>query len=124
MPAPSRDRFLPTAVGLVSRAWVVEQVERRVADPRQRAHLIDDLVAFEPPRSHGLRNMTLFWATAIGASAFADWLGFPAWTGFVAAVLLFLALARWLAVQALRWRLDQLLSADAQQPTDRGRDQG
>ncbi len=109
MSAHSRDRFLPTAVGLVSRAWVVEEVARRVEEPERRARLVDELIGYEPPRMHGLRNMALFWATAIGASGVADWLGVPPWTGFVAALVLFLGIARWLAVSALRWRLDQLL---------------
>jgi hypothetical protein len=109
MPASPRDRFLPTAVGLVSRAWVVEEVARRVDEPEYRARLVDELIGYEPPRMHGLRNMALFWATAIGASGVADWLGFPPWTGFVVALVVFLAIARWLAVSALRWRLDQLV---------------
>jgi uncharacterized membrane protein YdbT with pleckstrin-like domain len=71
--------------------------------------LIDDLVGYEPPRQHALRNMFLFWLTAIAASALAGALGVPRWTGFVVAVALFAWLARLLAVKALRWRLDQLL---------------
>jgi hypothetical protein len=109
MPTELRDRLTPTAVGLVSRAWVVEEVEGRVSDPGRQAALIDELVGYEPPRQHALRNMFLFWSTAIAASALAGALGAPRWTGFVAAVLLFAWLARLLAVKALRWRLDQLL---------------
>jgi hypothetical protein len=109
MPTQLRDRLTPTAVGLVSRAWVVEEVEARVPDPVLRPALIDELVGYEPTRRHALRNMFLFWLTAIGASAMAGALDLPRWTGFVVTVLLFGWLARLLAVKALRWRLDQLL---------------
>ena len=110
MPIELRDRFTPTAVGLVSRAWVIEEVEGRVSDPALRPGLIDELVGYEPPRQHALRNMFLFWLTAIAASALAGALDVPRWTGFVVAVALFGWLARLLAVKALRWRLDQLLA--------------
>jgi hypothetical protein len=109
MPIGLRDRFTPTAVGLVSRAWVVKEVEGRVSDPTLRPALIEDLVGYEPPRQHALRNMFLFWLTAIAASALAGALDVPRWTGFVVAVALFAWLARLLAVKALRWRLDRLL---------------
>jgi hypothetical protein len=46
------------------------------------------------------------WAPA----ALAGTLGAPPWTGFVVALLLFMLLARALAVRALRWRLAQLLA--------------
>lgn len=109
MPALPQDRFTPTAVGLVSRAWVIGEVERRAADAGRHAALVEELVGYEPPRQHALRNMFLFWAIAIAASALAGALGLPRWSGFVAVVLLFAWLARVLAVKALRWRLDQLL---------------
>jgi thiosulfate reductase cytochrome b subunit len=108
-----QDRFTPTAVGLVSRAWVVEEVERRVADRARHAALIEELVGYEPPRQHALRNMFLFWAVAISASALAGALGLPRWSGFVVVVALFGWLARLLAIKALRWRLDGLLASDA-----------
>jgi hypothetical protein len=107
-----QDRLTPTAVGLVSRAWVIEEVERRVADPARRAALVDELVGYEPPRQHGLRNMFLFWALAISASTLAGELELPRWSGFAAVVLLFAWLARLLAIKALRWRLDRLLAPD------------
>ena len=107
-----QDRFTPTAVGLVSRAWVIEEVERRVADPAQRGALVEELVGFEPPRRHALRNMFLFWALAIAASTLAGELELPRWSGFAAVVLLFAWLARLLAIKALRWRLDRLLAPD------------
>jgi hypothetical protein len=109
MPGRLRDRFTPTAIGLVSRAWVIEEVERRVDDPARRAALVEELIGYEPPRMHGLRNMMLFWATAIGASGLADALDLPPWSGFLAAVVVFLWLARELATRAIRWRIDQLL---------------
>ena len=106
-----QDRFTPTAVGLVSRAWVIEEVERRVADPARHAALIDELVGYEPPRRHGLRNMFLFWALAIAASGLAGAVGLPRWSGFVVVVVLFAWLARLLAIRALRWHLDRLVAA-------------
>ena len=110
MAARLQDRFTPTAVGLVSRAWVIEEVERRVSDRARHAALIEELVGYEPPRQHALRNMFLFWAFAISASALAGALGFPRWSGFVAVVVLFAWLARLLAIKALRWHLDRLVS--------------
>jgi hypothetical protein len=113
MPASLRDRFTPTAVGLVSRAWVIEAVEERVSDPRRRAALIDELVAFEPPRRHGLRNMFLFWTAAIGASALAGMMELPRWWGFVAVLVVFTWLARLLATRGLLWQLDRLAAKEA-----------
>lgn len=109
MPAEMRDRFTPTAVGLVSRAWVINEVERRIHDPTQRPAVVEDLVGFEPPRRHGLRNMFLFWLGAIAMSAFAGALGLPRWGGFVVAVLVFVWIARQLATRGLQWRLDQIV---------------
>jgi len=109
-----RDRITPTAVGLVSRAWVIAEVERAASlDATQRERLIDALAEYEPPRQHGLRNNVIFWVGAIGAAMLADALGAPGWLGFVIALALFATLARALAVKALRWRLAQLLNRDA-----------
>jgi hypothetical protein len=108
MPAEMRDRLTPTAVGLVSRAWIITEVERRVPDPARRPAVIEDLVSYEPPRRHGLRNMFLFWLGAISASALAGAIGLPRWYGFIAALLLFAWIARELATRGLLWRLDQL----------------
>ena len=102
------DRFTPTAVGLVSRAWVKREVARHTSDERLQRRWLDELTSFEPARRHGLRNMFLFWLVAIGASAAAGAVGWPRWTGFLAAVMGFLWLARVLAVRALLWRLAQL----------------
>ena len=108
MPPTLSDRLTPTAVGLVSRGWVIDAVEHRIADPLRRARAIDALVGYEPPRRHGLRNMFLFWAAAIGASTIAGMLDVPRWTGFVAVLVAFAWIARALATRALLWRLDQL----------------
>ena len=104
------DRLTPTAVWLVSRAWVVNEVASRGVDPQRQATLIDELVVYEPPRQHGLRNSFIFWIVAIGAAGLAGAIGFPKWTGFAVALLFFLWVARELAVRTLRWRLDQLLA--------------
>lgn len=116
MAARFKDRFTPTAVGLVSRAWVIEEVEQHIPDRAQHAALIDELVGYEPPRQHALRNMFLFWAFAISASALAGALDLPRWTGFVVAIVLFAWLARLLAIKALRWRLDRLVAAPEATP--------
>ncbi len=108
MPWP--DRLTPTAVWLVSRAWVVDEVASRGVDPQQQAVLIDELVVYEPRRRHGLRNSVIFWLVVITAVSLAGAIGLPRWTGFAVALLFFVWVARELAVRALRWRLDQLLT--------------
>jgi hypothetical protein len=113
VPAAWNERFTPTAVGLVSRAWVIEEVERRTTDPATRAAWVDDLIAYQPPRRHGLRNMFLFWLVAIGASMLAGAVDLPRWLGFVVAVAVFAWVARELATRALKWRLDQLAAGTA-----------
>lgn len=115
MPIHWRDHISPTAVGLVSRAWVIAEVERAadragVADAAARARLVEALVGYEPPRTHGIRNNAIVWVGLIGSAMGADAIGLPGWTGFVAALAGFLAIARELAVRALRWRLGQLLA--------------
>jgi hypothetical protein len=115
MPASARDHFTPTAGGLVSRGWVIREVEYRVTDPERREALIDALVGYEPPHRHGIRNTFLFWLFAIGASALAGALDLPRWTGFAAALLVFVWIARQLATRALLWQLDQL-EADGTPP--------
>jgi hypothetical protein len=107
-----RARLTPTAVGTVSRAWVMREVAGRVADESHRTRLVDELVGFEPPRRHGLRNNFIFWIGVLTAAALARLVGLPGWTGFVAALLGFLWVAHELAVRALRWRLDQLLAGE------------
>jgi hypothetical protein len=106
------DRLTPTAVLLVSRAWVLREVAAVPAlDEARRAQLVDALVAYEPERRHGLRNNFIAWLLMLGGALLARLLEVPAWWGFVAGLLVVLALARELAVRALRWRLRQLLSA-------------
>jgi len=106
MPATLLDRITPTAAGLVSRAWVIDAVERHAGlDAVARTRAIDVLVAYEPPRRHPLRNSVLFWVGVLGAAMLADALGVPGWFGFVAALSGFMVLARLLAVRALNWRL-------------------
>lgn len=112
MPWP--DRLTPTAVWLVSRAWIIDEVASRGVDPQRRAALVDELVVYEPQRQHDLRNTFIYWLVVIAASMLAGAIGLPRWTGFAVAVLFFVWVARELAVRALRWRLDQLL-ADSNQ---------
>lgn len=104
------DRITPTGVWLVSRAWIIEEVASRGVDPDQQAALVDELTIYEPRRQHGLRNAFIFWLVAIASAQLADAVGLPKWTGFIAALLFFLGIARELAVRAVRWRLDQLLT--------------
>ena len=108
MPWP--DRLTPTAVLLVSRAWVIDEVASRGVDPQRQAALVAELEVYEPQRRHGLRNTFIFWTVVIASSALAGAFGLPKWTGFAVALLFFVWVARELAVRALRWRLDQLLA--------------
>lgn len=115
MPITWRDRITPTAVGLVSRAWVIGEVERAaeragITDAATCAQWIEALCAYEPPRRHGIRNNAIVWTGLIGAAMFSGAIGLPGWTGFVAALIGFLLIARELAVRALRWRLERLLA--------------
>lgn len=103
-----RDRLTPTAAGWVSRAWVIEVVEAANIDPGRCRAVIDELVGFEPPRRHGVRNTVNFWVGTLGAAMLADAGGLPGWVGFVTALLLFAWIGRELAVRALRWRLGSL----------------
>jgi hypothetical protein len=104
-----RERLTPTAVGLVSRAWVIARVARvEGLDETTRREWIETLCAYEPQREHGLRNRVVFWVAALGAAMLAQGIGLPGWIGFLGAVGVFLALARALATRTLAWRLDQL----------------
>jgi hypothetical protein len=107
-----RDRLTPTAIGLVSRAWVIERVARiDGVDEQTRGEWIEALCAYEPQRETGMRNRIIFWGGAIGAAMLAQAIGLPGWAGFVAALAGFLLLARRLATRTLDWRLDQLRDA-------------
>jgi hypothetical protein len=103
------DRLTPTAVLLVSRAWVLREVAAVPGlDDLQRARLSDELVSYEPERRHGLRNNFIAWLIMLGGVGLAEMIGAAHWIGFVAGLLVVLLLARELAVRALRWRLAQL----------------
>ena len=109
MPRRWTDRLQPTAIGLVSRAWVIDEVERQVADPSQRARCIDALIEYVPPRRHPVRDNFIFWLATLALATLAGALGAPPWIGFGVGLAVFTALARVLAVRTLRWRLAQFL---------------
>ena len=103
------DRLTPTAVLLVSRAWVLREVATVPdIDDARRAQLVDELIGYEPERRHALRNNFIAWLIMLGGVGLAHLAGIPPWLGFVAGLLIVLLLARELAVRALRWRLAQL----------------
>jgi hypothetical protein len=103
------DHVTPTAVLLVSRAWVLREVGGLPGiDERRRAELVDELVGYEPQRRHGLRNNFIAWLIMLGGTGLAHLSGLPPWLGFVAGLLVVLMLAREVAVRSLRWRLAQL----------------
>ena len=105
------DRLTPTAVLLVSRAWVLREVAALPGlDEARRAELADELIAYEPERRHGLRNNFIGWLIMLSGTGLAHLAGVPPWLGFVAGLLVVLLLARAVAVRALRWRLAQLLA--------------
>lgn len=104
--------FMPTEILLVSRGWIVDEVARvRDVDDAVRERWVDDLIAYAPPRHHGLRNNMIFWIGTLGATMVADAIGIRPWIGFVVALAAFWWIARELAVRTLRWRLDQLRRA-------------
>lgn len=108
------DRLTPTATLLVSRAWVLREVEAVPGiDATRRAELVDALVGYEPERRHGLRNNFIAWILMLGGTAVARLVGAEPWIGFVAGLAIVLLLARLLVVRALRWKLARLLDADA-----------
>lgn len=113
-PLPIRfvDRVTPTAVLLVSRAWVLREVSALPGlDEARRAELVDALIAYEPERRHGLRNNFVAWIIMLGGTGLARLVDVAPWLGFVAGLLVVLLLARELAVRAMRWRLAQLVAA-------------
>jgi hypothetical protein len=108
------DRLTPTAVLLVSRAWVLREVGALAAiDEARRAKLVDELIGYEPERRHALRNNFIGWLIMLGGTGLAHLAGLPPWLGFVAGLLVVLLLAREVAVRALRWRLAQLAGPTA-----------
>lgn len=105
------DRFTPTAVGVVSRAWVIDAVMRVPSlSDAQRRQLVEQLCTYQPPRRHGLRDNFIAWVILLGGAMLFNALDLPGWIGFVLGLVLLTALARTLAVKALRWRLDRLLA--------------
>jgi hypothetical protein len=113
------DRVTPTAVGIVSRAWVIREVMRvpQLSDA-QRRQLVDQLSSYQPPRRHGLRDNFIAWFVLLGGAMLFNAIDLPGWIGFVIALVLLVALARLLAVKALRWRLDRLLEESGPSPPD------
>jgi hypothetical protein len=107
------DRLTPTAVLLVSRAWVLREVGALPSiDDARRAGLVDELIGYEPERRHGLRNNFIAWLIMLGGTGLAGLVGAAPWLGFAAGLLIVLMLARELAVRALRWRLAQLIASN------------
>ena len=103
------DRLTPTAVLLVSRAWVLREVAALPGlGEARRAELADELIGYEPERRHGLRNNFIGWLIMLGGTGLARLAGVPPWLGFVAGLLVVLLLARAVAIRARRWRLAQL----------------
>jgi hypothetical protein len=119
------DRFTPTAVGVVSRAWVIAEVLRvpQLSDA-QRRQLVDQVCSYQPPRRHGLRDNLIVWFILLGGSMLFNALDLPGWVGFVIGLVLVGALARVLAVKALRWRLDALLAEAGHAPAPDGEARG
>ncbi len=112
MPARLIDFVTPTAALLVSRAWVLREVEAiEGLDEASRVRLVDELTSYAPERRNGLRNSFIAWVLMLGGAMLARLLGVTPWLGFVAGFLIVLVLARLLAERALRWRLAQWLDA-------------
>lgn len=113
------DRFTPTAVGVVSRAWVIDAVLRVPSlSDAQRRQLVEQLCTYQPPRRHGLRDNFIAWMILLGGAMLFNALDLPGWIGFVLGLVLLTALARTLAVKALRWRLERLLAEGGHAPLD------
>lgn len=121
MPSPTEVRWFdhvsPTAVGLVSVAWVRREVARaRPPSEAVAARWVDALIEYQPPRTHGLRNNFIVWVGLLGGALIARGLGAAGWIGYGAMLLAFLGIARLLMVRALRWRLEQLVREDGASP--------
>jgi hypothetical protein len=95
---------------LVSRGWVLREVERVPELNRaERNELVDALCAWELPRNNSLRNNFIVWMCLLGMAMLFGALSLPGWLGFVIAMAGLLGVARALAVRQLRWKLGQLL---------------
>ncbi len=108
--AKLKHHLTPTASILVSRGWVLREVERVPELNRaERNELVDALCAWELPRNNSLRNNFIVWMCLLGMAMLFGALGLPGWLGFVIAMAGLLGVARALAVRQLRWKLGQLL---------------
>ena len=108
------DHLAPTASMLVSRAWVKREVARVPAlDDARRAQLVDALCEYERPRRHGLRDNFIAWFVLLGGAMLFNALDLPGWIGFMLGLVALTAVARLLAVRALRWRMAQWLDEHA-----------
>ncbi|MCA3220720.1 MAG: hypothetical protein ING59_19675 [Burkholderiales bacterium] len=105
-----KHHLTPTATMLVSRAWVMREVEQ-VPDlsGAERQRLVDLLCAWEPPRNNGLRTNIIAWVCMLGMAMLFGALGLPGWLGFLVAMGGLAAVARVLVMRQLRWKLAQLL---------------
>jgi hypothetical protein len=104
------DRLTPTAVGLVSRAWVLREVAAVPGlDAGARRRLVDVLIAYQPPRRQPIRDNAIAWAVLLGGAMLFNALDLPGWIGFLLALVALTAVARALATRALRWRLARWL---------------
>jgi hypothetical protein len=64
------DRLTPTAVGLVSRAWVLREVAAVPGlDAGARRRLVDVLSAYQPPRRQPMRDNAIAWAVLLNRAA-------------------------------------------------------
>ncbi len=95
---------------LVSRGWVMREVER-VPDLNraERNQLVDTLCAWEPPRTNSLRTHVIVWMSMLGMAMLFGALELPGWLGFLIAMGGLIAVARALVVRQMRWKLGQLL---------------
>jgi hypothetical protein len=108
------DRLTPIAVGVVSRAWVLREVAAVPGlDAAARSRLVDALSEYQPPRRQPMRDNFIAWAVLLGGAMLFNALDLPGWIGFVLGLVALTAVARLLAVRALRWRMAQWLDEHA-----------
>jgi hypothetical protein len=108
------DRIAPVAVGVVSRAWVLREVAAvQGLDAAARRRLVDALSEYQPPRRRPMRDNVIAWVVLLGGAMLFNALDLPGWIGFVLGLVALTAVARLLAVRALRWRMAQWLDEHA-----------
>ena len=108
------DRFIPVAVGVVSRAWVLREVAAVPGlDAAARSRLVDALSEYQPPRRQPMRDNFIAWVVQLGGAMLFNALDLPGWIGFMLGLVALTAVARLLAVRALRWRMAQWLDEHA-----------